>query len=212
VAKGLVAVIDEPGVADMLQEMGSAAALVREARAKAGLSCRALAKRAGVTASTISRIEEGLMDPTFTMLTRVLGAAGQVLRSTCDDLEATPSLARLGDAWKAGREGAKVDWTRLRGFLDWLSLHPEQTEAAIATPPARTGTPLDVLLAGMAEKLADDAGIPRPRWSAAVPALEQPWEPPGTPRMIAEAKRTTPEPLKRRNMVLAEQDLWRVHA
>lgn len=192
--------------------MSSAAALVHDAREKAHLSCRALAERAGVTPSTISRIEDGQMDPTFTMLQRVLGAAGQVLRSSCVDLDAAPSLARLADAWQSAPRGAKVDWTRLRGFVDWLSLHREQTEAAIATPPARTGTPLDALLAGMAEKIADDAGIPRPRWAAAVPALEEPWEPPGTPRMIEEAKRTTPEPFKRRGIVLAERDIWRVHA
>ena len=152
------------------------------------------------------------MDPTFTMLERVLGAAGQVLRSTCENLDATPSLARLTDTWQQGPSGAKVDWTRLRGCIDWLALHPEQTEATIDAPPARTGTPLDVLLAGMAEKLADDARIPRPRWTAAVPALEEPWEPPGTPRMIEAAKRATPEPLKRRNMFIAERDLWRMHA
>ena len=152
------------------------------------------------------------MDPTLTMLERVLGAAGQALHSTCAELDDAPSIARLADASQPGPNGTKFDWTRLRGFIDWLRLHPRFTESAIATPPARTGTPLDVLLAGMAEKIADDAGIPRPRWTAAVPALETRWEPPGTPRVIAAAKRTTPEPLKRRNMILAEQDLWREHA
>ena len=192
--------------------MTSAATLVHDAREKAHLSCRGLAERAGVPASTISRIEDGQMDPTFTMLLRVLGAAGQVLGSTCVELDAAPSLARLVDAWQPGPNAGKINWTRLRGFVDWLALHPEQTETAIATPPARTGTPLDALLAGMAEKIADDAGIPRPRWSDAVPALDEPWEPPGTPRMIAEAKRTTPEPFRRRNIVLAERDIWRARA
>jgi hypothetical protein len=100
----------------------------------------------------------------------------------------------------------------LRGFIDWLSLHPDRIEEAIETPPPRTGTPLDALLAGMAEKLADDGGITRPRWSAAVPPLDDPWEPPGTPRMIAAAKRTAPESFKRRNLFIAERDLWRESA
>jgi transcriptional regulator with XRE-family HTH domain len=183
--------------------------LVKEARRKAGLSCRALAERAGVTASSISRIEDGQMDPTYTMLVRVLGAAGQELQATCFDLGDTPSLARLVDAWRPGPTRPTFDWTRLRGFLDWVRLHPEHIEAAIATPPARTGTPLDVLLAGMAEKLADDAGVARPRWAAAVPVLSEPWEPPGTPRMMAAATQATPEQLRRRNLFIAEADLWR---
>ena len=152
------------------------------------------------------------MDPTLTMLTRVLGAAGQEFQAICSDLSDAPSLARLVDAWRPDHEGAMFNWTRLRGFLDWLRLHPEHTEAAIATPPARTGTPLDVLLAGMAEKIADDADLPRPRWSDAVPALNEPWEPPGTPRMVAEARGAAPEQLKRRNMFIAERDLWRGRA
>jgi len=185
--------------------------LVKEARTKAGLSCRALAQRAGVTASSISRIEDGQMDPTYTMLLRVLGAAGQELQTTCFDLGDTPSLARLVDAWRPGPTRSTFDWTRLRGFLDWVRLHPEHIEAAIATPPARSGTPLDVLLAGIAEKLADDAGVVRPRWAEAVPALRQPWEPPGTPRMIAEARQAAPEQFTRRNLFIAERDLWREH-
>jgi transcriptional regulator with XRE-family HTH domain len=191
--------------------VSSAASLVHDARSKAGLSCRGLAERAGVTPSTISRIEEGRMDPTFTMLLRILGAAGQVLRASCDDLGSSPSLAGLADTHERA-SGASINWTRLRGFIDWLHRHPEQTESAIETPPPRTGTALDVLLAGMAEKIADDVGVVRPRWTDAVPPLDEPWEPQGTPRMIAEAKRSTPEPLRRRRFFLAEQDLWRVRA
>jgi transcriptional regulator with XRE-family HTH domain len=186
--------------------------LVAEARAQAGLSRRALAERAGVPTSTISRIEAGEIDPTYTMLARVLGAAGRELRSTADELPDGPSIARLADAWRPTGRGTTFDWTRLRGFVDWLRQNPELVEEAIATPPARSEPVLDRLLAGMAEKLADDRGVERPRWAAAVPPLPQPWKPPGTPRMVAQAERTTPHQLKRRNIVLAERDLWRTEA
>jgi transcriptional regulator with XRE-family HTH domain len=186
--------------------------LVAEARSQVGLSRRGLAERAGVPTSTISRIEDGEMDPTYTMLARVLGAAGRQLRTSAPELGDEPSLARLADAWQPTARGITFDWTRLRGFLDWLRLHPEQVEEAIATPPARSDTPLDGLLAGMAEKLADDGGLDRPRWTTSVPALATAWTPPGTPRMVAQAKRTTPQQLKLRNIVLAERDLWRTNA
>ena len=180
-----------------------------EARSQAGLSRRGLAERAGVPTSTISRIEDGAMDPTYTMLARVLGAAGRELRTTADELPDRPSLARLVDAWHPTARGTTFDWTRLRGFVDWLRQHPEQVDEAIATPPARSEPVLDGLLAGIAEKLADDCGVQRPRWTAAVPPLPHPWKPPGTPRMVAQAERTTPQQLKLRNIVLAERDLWR---
>lgn len=183
--------------------------LVAEARAEAGLSRRALAERAGVPTSTVSRIEDGAMDPTYTMLTRVLGAAGRQLRTTVAQLPDTPSLARLADAWRPTNRGTTFDWTRLRGFVDWLHQHPDLVEEAIATPPARSDTALDGLLAGIAEKLADDRGVERPRWTTAVPPLRDTWKPPGTARMVARAERTTPQQLKRRNIVLAERDLWR---
>ena len=55
-------------------------ALVREARAQAGLSQRALARRAGVAQSEIARIEGGRQDPSFNRLERLLRAAGYDLR------------------------------------------------------------------------------------------------------------------------------------
>ena len=75
----------------------------------------------------------------------------------------TLSLARLADARSDTPWGETIDWTRLRATLDELMLHPEAVEAAITTPPARSGSArLDALLAGVAEKLADDAALPRP--------------------------------------------------
>lgn len=196
----------------MLHPMSSAATLVRTARTDADLSCGALARRVGVPTSTISRIERGEMDPTVTMLERVLAAAGQQLRVSATRAGQGPTLAKLASAYVPDGSGTKIDWTRLRGFLDWLARHPEQVEAAIEVPPARTGTVLDALLAGIAEKVADDHGVVTPRWTRAVPAATPPWSPPGTPRMIAKAARATPDQLRRRGVVLAESDLWRPNA
>jgi transcriptional regulator with XRE-family HTH domain len=51
-------------------------ALLREARAQAGLSQRALAARAGVAQSEIARIENGRQDPSLSRLAELVRAAG----------------------------------------------------------------------------------------------------------------------------------------
>jgi len=193
----------------MLRLVNRADLVVEQARLEAGLSRRALAARSGVPTSTVSRIENGTMDPTVTMLERVLAAAGQVLHITIRPVTDRPSLARLADAVDEAPSGVRVDWTRLRGFVDWLALHPDQLAASVAAPPARTGTVLDALLAGMAEKLSADAGLTPPRWARSVPPLGEPWVTPGTPRMVAQAELRTPPEFRRRNIVLDERSLWR---
>jgi transcriptional regulator with XRE-family HTH domain len=55
-------------------------AIVREARARAGLSQRQLAARAGKAQSEIARIENGRQDPGFGTLERLVRAAGFDLR------------------------------------------------------------------------------------------------------------------------------------
>ncbi len=53
-----------------------AADLVRDARARANLSQRQLARRARTAQSVVARIEGGLASPTWETLARLLGAAG----------------------------------------------------------------------------------------------------------------------------------------
>lgn len=52
------------------------AALVRDARSRADLSQRELARRAGTAQSVVARVELGQTSPTWETLTRILGAAG----------------------------------------------------------------------------------------------------------------------------------------
>ncbi|SRR6266540_2514022 len=56
--------------------MSTAATLLRQARTRAGLSQRALARRAGTAQSVIARIERGQTSPTWETLERLLDAAG----------------------------------------------------------------------------------------------------------------------------------------
>ncbi|GAA1161243.1 hypothetical protein GCM10009630_69440 [Kribbella jejuensis] len=176
------------------------------------MSRSALAARAGVPTSTVSRIEAGTTDPTLTMLTRLIAAADQHLSLTITAAGGShrPAIADLADAYSPGGTVRKVNWTQLRGFLDELLAHPELTAEAIESPPRRTGdAAFDALLAGVAEKLADDAGIARPRWTRSVPPSPTPWETPGTPTRVRRARAQAPAQLAARNIWLAAHDLWR---
>jgi len=191
----------------------SAGELVRQARQEAGLSRTALAAKAGVPTSTVSRIEAGSSDPTLTMLSRLIAASGRHLSLTVDAVQERPhriAIEVLTEAYTPEAQTHKVNWARLRGFLDQVAEHRELTADAIESPPRRTGdAAFDALLAGIAEKLADDAGIPRPRWTRAVPPSPTPWEAPGTPARVKRARAEAPAQLAARNIWLATHDLWR---
>jgi transcriptional regulator with XRE-family HTH domain len=54
----------------------SPSALLREARQRAGLSQKELAKRAGTSQPAVARLEAGQASPTLATLERLVGAAG----------------------------------------------------------------------------------------------------------------------------------------
>lgn len=192
--------------------MKDSGTILRDARANAGLSRRALATKAGVPTSTVSRIEHGQSDPTLTMLARLVDAAGRDLIVEARPREDSLSLAELATAFSDKDGQPKIDWTRLRGFVDRVQLHPEGLPKAIADPPASTLPLLNVILAALAEQLADEHGIERPRWTRAFGPLDEPWSPPATPRMRASFEESTPEAFRRRNVVLSRSALFRTAA
>lgn len=192
--------------------MKDSGAILRDARADAGLSRRALAAKAGVPTSTVSRIEQSQSDPTLTMLARLVDAAGRDLVVELRSREDALSLAELATAFSGENGQRKIDWTRLRGFVDWVQLHPEVLPEAIADPPAPTFPLLNVILAALAEQLADEHDIERPRWTRAYGPLDETWSPPSTPRMRASFEESTPEAFRRRNVVLSRSALFRTAA
>lgn len=122
--------------------MEEPAAAVRRARTAAGLSVRALAEIAGVSPTTVTRIEAGRVDPGWSTLRKILAAAGVEAVLTARRLPATPdgppsmtTLAGLSDAWRRTARGDTPDWTRLRGALDVLVQHPEMLPDALEARP-----------------------------------------------------------------------------
>lgn len=61
-----------------------AAQLVRDARLGAGLSQRALAKKARTAQSVVARVEIGETSPSWDTLMRLLSAAGHTLRASLE--------------------------------------------------------------------------------------------------------------------------------
>jgi len=80
--------------------MVDAALLVRSARERARLSARDLAARCGVSASTVTRIERGEINPTVAMLERLLDASGNELIVTVEPRRQPPTI----DAVRARRD------------------------------------------------------------------------------------------------------------
>lgn len=183
--------------------------LVADAKDSAGLSVRRLATDASVAASTITRIQTDAVDPTIQTVARILRAAGYELRLEVVRIGATipPRLGDLIGAWDRHRGAVRLDWTRWRGFLDQLALHPDLTPEAIYPPPPPAGDPIvDALLAAVAEKLADDAGLPRPSWTTTVPPLDPPFHP-ANPR--GQPSEAVPSQLADRGLLIDEGSLWR---
>lgn len=77
----------------MIRDAGN---LLRDARIRAGLSQRQLARRAQTTQSVVARVELGQASPSWSTLTRLLAAAGFELRTSLDVKPAARSHM-LGD-------------------------------------------------------------------------------------------------------------------
>jgi len=94
--------------------------------------------------------------------------------------------------------------------LDYLAAHPEAVAEAIKVPPRRTRSQMmNALLAGIADKLADDNGLSRPSWTRSAGSLRRCWYSPGTPRMHQQARELAPRQLLARNIAIREDSLWR---
>ena len=75
--------------------MVDAALLIRSARERAHMSARDLAAATGVSASTVTRIERGEVNPTVVMLERLLEASGNQLDIVISPRPRRPTLDEL---------------------------------------------------------------------------------------------------------------------
>lgn len=128
-------------------------AVLREARAQACLSQRALAARTGIAQSEIARIESGKQEPSFERLSRLVRGAGFDLKIELvprdeHDARLIRSVLSLGPEERLDSLDAVGDF-----FADAPALRPRLLFAALVRHQVRF-----VILGGVAERLL---GSPR---------------------------------------------------
>ena len=194
----------------MLTLSDSPATWIRVERTQLGMSTRDLARLAGVAYPTISRIENGHEQPRWSTLQKIFVVLGYSFAPATDERE-QPRLADLSEAWsKDATGGEHPDWTRLRAFADRMTLQPELIARGIfPEPPPSRSVLMNVLLAAMAEKIADDAGITCPRWTRRRSGLQQPWSPAVRQSKRDAAASTAPIQFIRRGLMIPASTIWR---
>jgi transcriptional regulator with XRE-family HTH domain len=105
---------------DIFYDVVEAAELISTTRQRLGLSQRRLALRAGTTQAVISRIERGLVSPTFTTLRELMLAMGEEpvlssrrLSTTWDPAHMTSTLQRPVEE----RLALALSWNRMAAQL-----------------------------------------------------------------------------------------------
>jgi transcriptional regulator with XRE-family HTH domain len=105
---------------DIIYGIIDPAELVSSTRNRLGLSQRRLALRAGTTQAAISRIERGLVSPTFTTLRELMLAMGEEpvigahrLPTDWDPVHMASTLARTPEE----RLALALSWNRMAGRL-----------------------------------------------------------------------------------------------
>jgi len=149
------------------------------------------------------------MDPTISMAQRLFSAVGVHMEISISEIPKY-SIAHLNSALLGDRIEFDLDWTQIRIFVDRMCNEPHLITTAIADAPARTNNEkFDALLAGVAEKLADDHEINRPGWCSAVPPSAERWASIGTPTMIKRNENQAPPQFIARNIYINQWQLWR---
>jgi len=105
---------------DIIYDIMDPAELVRCTRGRLGLSQRQLALRAGTTQAAVSRIERGVVSPTFTTLRALMVAMGEEpilsarrLPTDWDPVHMASTLARTPEE----RFALALSWNRTAGRL-----------------------------------------------------------------------------------------------
>lgn len=155
---------------------------LRETRQSKSLSQRTVAERMGTSQPAVARLENGGADPRLGTVVRYADAVGAGIQVAADTGVDVPARADAvadaldddGDVGVALRHVIQLldDLNRLRDDPDTLAV-------SLRREPPRTGDRrFDALIAAVCERVAHQAGLPAPAWTAAPSRfLEQWWFP-----------------------------------
>ncbi|MGJ8720446.1 MAG: helix-turn-helix domain-containing protein [Salinibacterium amurskyense] len=198
--------------------MPLAAETIRTARTRAGISQAALARRAGIAQSTISRIEHEEIDPTWATMQSLLAATGWAINpqptATAQLLSPeTVSRAMARSLRKADSESAIRDLTEGVGRLIRAGEAGENVpEWAIAKPSKPIGIPLwDTFLATAFAYGLERASLTPPQWMLDAPSLPHetsPGDDPG-PEFRQWLRARTPSVFLNKNILSRAED-WAI--
>ncbi|MHB1501781.1 MAG: helix-turn-helix domain-containing protein [Candidatus Dormibacteria bacterium] len=156
----------------MSDSMMDASSQLRFVRARAGLSQREVARRAGTSSATLSRYESGALVPNVGTFNRLVEACLPAGRRW-------PSLTVLAPvvAEARRRQGSTAAWRLVGEVLDDEAVgRPADTAMVVADVPARTGdSATDALVAALAEYLTLQRGLSAPGWSQDPDRVSRPW-------------------------------------
>lgn len=186
--------------------------LVRAVRASLGLTQRDLASKAGVAQPSIAAFESERRDVTTFNLSRIVHGLGcQVSLLPAGYLTAIEAAERVSETIETqGAPRAEVHLLQLAD--DLAEAEPALCCALVAAAPALTGDRrFDAWLAGLVEYRLGQIGVPAPRW-VNDPERFNPgeWVVGGLPGLADMVRDRTPEPLRRRGVLISEDDLTSV--
>lgn len=188
--------------------MTVAASLLRQARLGRGLTQARLAALARRPQPEVGRIESSGAGANVVTLDRLVRSAG--LRLAVLPTDRAPVAEHAVEVREFLRRGdTRSAWREVVQLADDLAAeHGAERVALAVTPAAATGDArFDALIAGVVELRLVEEGLPLPRWLAgSFEALDEPWV--VAPHVSAdEVRDETPEPLRRRNVLVHGADL-----
>jgi transcriptional regulator with XRE-family HTH domain len=183
--------------------------LVRAVRASLGLTQRDLAARAGVAQPSIAAFESERRDVTTFNLGRIAHGLGyQVALLPAGYLTAIEAAERVSETIETqGAPRAEIHLLQLAD--DLAGAEPALRCALVAAAPPLTGDQrFDAWLAGLVEYRLSEVGVTAPKW-VNDPERFNPaeWVVGGLSSLADVVRDRTPGPLRRRGVLISEDDL-----
>lgn len=180
----------------------TSAVWLRAARHAAGLTQAELAQRLGIDQSQVARAESGRVELSAANLDRYLRAcrfrlvAVPTVRATAVDL-----AVAIKDALKSGERDNAVRF--LIQLSDNLVSEDRSLATSLVAAPADTGDPrFNAAIAGITEWRLHQKSLPIPEWIQESGALHEQWWIDEFGVGDVTVVQATPEPLRRRNVIV----------